>query len=65
MTVFSRALGVHSYRIAERIWKNNLLKVPPCFTHFISGETDGCQIMLFLGILYAVQGATLLLIPMS
>ena len=56
MATFHRPFGIGFCKFGRRIWKDNPLGVPSRFTDFIYDEKQGPRIMLFLGIVFAVQG---------
>ncbi len=62
MATFRRSLGIGFCRIGKRIWRDNRLGVPSRFTDWIYDESKAPGIMLFLGIVFAVQGAVFWLV---
>jgi hypothetical protein len=63
MAAFCRPLGIGFCKVGKRIWKDNALGVPSRFTDFIYDEKGAARIMLFLGIVFAVQGVVFWLLP--
>ncbi len=63
MLVFRRPFGIIFCKIGKRTWKDNPLGVPSRFTDFLYDEKNGPRIMLFLGIVSAIQGAILWFLP--
>jgi len=65
MAVFSRPFGIGFCKIGKLIWKDNPFKVPSRFTDIIYDEKRVPRIMLFLGIVFALQGVLFWFLPRS
>ena len=63
MAAFHHPFGIGLCKIGKRIWKDNSLGVPSRFTDFIYDEKQGPRIMLFLGVVFAVQGVVFRSLP--